>query len=308
MQLALAVDFSANDGQFLPATLTGEGANPVCYAGDFSCKDGLRFVALRCRRARASQQLTGSLKLATGDLASDTCWAGSWRNHANPEQHLPVVLKRTAAYSTLRCREGEQFSVSVSYPVLDAPEAQSFNRHFSRQQELWFDATCADFRHTRATPVEHTVPPVFSCAAVYRIVHQSPRLLSLHGTIAYDVGDAHDARELTHENYRLSRSGFTPLALADFFPAGDTQWPALLSAFCRTGLQARGAAHVVSGRVTGWSADELDFFTVAPDGLTLYFAPGTAGDPGEGTCAVTVPWPALAGRLAPDGPAAEFLP
>src|SRR5690606_38818020 len=71
-------------------------------------------------------------------------------------------------------------------------------------------------------------------------------------------------------------------------------------------LGAQEAMWVVQGDVTSLTTDDLAAFTLDAAGLTFHFSPYAMGPYVQGSFRVTLPFEALAGLAADDGPVAAF--
>ncbi|HLV12916.1 MAG TPA: DUF3298 domain-containing protein [Trueperaceae bacterium] len=128
--------------------------------------------------------------------------------------------------------------------------------------------------------------------------------LSLLATTDVYTGGAHP--NAWHESHlvALEDGRVVTLGLEDLF-AGEG-WLDAVSELVLADLGAQEAMWVVQGDVTSLTTDDVAAFTLDAAGLTFHFSPYAMGPYVQGSFRVTLPFEALAGLAADDGPVAAF--
>jgi hypothetical protein len=145
-------------------------------------------------------------------------------------------------------------------------------------------------------------------AGDYSVALSTTSLLSLRFTFVQYTGGAGASTIAAGASFRTDG---TAIALADLFtdPAAGA---AKLSTESRSRLLAKlGSQGVDAGWVNPGTLPQLSSFDSAwaftTAGLELTFQEITVAPHALGTPTIVIPWPSLAGVLAPDGPAGEFV-
>lgn len=134
-----------------------------------------------------------------------------------------------------------------------------------------------------------------------QLTHYSPELVSI--LVYHDtwVGGFHNNDGRLGMTYLQRNGRIRQLELANLFNP-KAPWLKHISDYCARDLKHQDADHFQQGGRTSLEASELQKFTLAPDGLTIYFDPYEIGSYSEGAFAVTIPWKELRPLLADSAP------
>lgn len=235
----------------------------------------------------ADGKVTGHFK---GTLA-DGIFKGQWNNaSANYNFSLTSVAETMTANLT----KDDAFSVTNEFPFFTgSARAVSLNKDIfqtNQQQITDFFNNCYEF-FSDLKAEDRNIPAPWTSELSYTIELYNDSLISIMFS-SYDYsGGAHGNTYYFVKNYRLTPTGFKPLALTDVFKNNTIANG--LSALIVANLKEQQASSVVDGEKQSFKPDELQFFTLTPAGINFHFAPYEVGAYAEGAFVVFIPYEKL---------------
>ena len=138
----------------------------------------------------------------------------------------------------------------------------------------------------------------------YDVLLATDEILSLRNTVRRLLpGIAGETSEILTETFDLSTG--QPIQVTDLFDP-TTDWVAAVSTEAQARLELEPWTD--QRRVAGAGPEAINFarFNLTHGGLVLSFAPFSVGGSGTNTLSITIPYPALDGYWAVDGPVASL--
>ena len=216
----------------------------------------------------------------------------------------PIIEKKTVAASD----PNGAYDIDIEYPFITGlPLLTAAKVNTEIQKDI--DALAIAFKQDAETTDGASTTEKSALLVRYNVLYQDPRLVSIRFDIAvYSAGAAHPNSFTTTLVYDLG-TGIV-VRLADIFKKGVDPL-AFLSSYTAKALMARnglaGSADMVAAG-TAPKAENFKSYLVTREGLLVIFDPYQVAAYAAGPQEVVVPWSALAGSLASDGPVAHLVP
>jgi hypothetical protein len=281
-------------------SVTGEKVSGHYYYDTVGIPLSLSGNLAKIEEREPKNRVTGVFR---GTLAPrEKIFEGKWST-PNGKKRLPFKLTKVAEYIFSTIRQGESLKVFSVYPhfLSVSPAWQQINEaveksikknqtNFLAEEKAYHAEEEIGFRRYRKE--------------VFLIEYYSEELISLLGNIYKYSGGAHGNFCYQTRNFWIKANKAVELKLADLFLPG---YGKRLSDYCLNALQMQGASYVGDGGITSFNDNDLSTFSVSPQGVTIHFEPYAVGSHAEGSFTVTVPYKALKGVIAQDGPLKRFI-
>jgi hypothetical protein len=281
-------------------SVTGEKVSGHYYYDTVGIPLSLSGNLAKIEEREPKNRVTGVFR---GTLAPrEKIFEGKWST-PNGKKRLPFKLTKVAEYIFSTIRLGESLEVFSVYPhfLSVSPAWQQINEaveksikknqtNFLAEEKAYHAEEEIGFRRYRKE--------------VFLIEYYSEELISLLGNIYKYSGGAHGNFCYQTRNFWIKANKAVELKLADLFLPG---YGKRLSDYCLNALRKQGASSVIDGEITSFNDNDLSAFSLSPQGVTIHFAPYAVGSYAEGSFTVTVPYKALKGVIAQDGPLKRFI-